>query len=139
MKNAFRDPHMNQSHRLTSANSINIGRLMPQCVYYAAASLEVWRRTGERVNFVVPTGNLGNGFAAIWARAMGLPINDIVLATNMNRSIADYLVSGDWRPRDSIATLASAMDVGDPSNMERLRALIGDVDAIGRCDQRQFR
>jgi threonine synthase len=123
VKNAFRDPHMNQSHRLTSANSINIGRLMPQCVYYAAASLEVWRRTGERVNFVVPTGNLGNGFAAIWARAMGLPINDIVLATNMNRSIADYLVSGDWRPRDSIATLASAMDVGDPSNMERLKAL----------------
>jgi len=96
---------------------------MPQCVYYAAASLDAWRRTGERVNFVVPTGNLGNGFAAIWARAMGLPIGDIVLATNMNRSIADYLVSGDWRPRDSIATLASAMDVGDPSNMERLKAL----------------
>ena len=99
---------------LTSANSINIGRLMPQCVYYAAASLDVWRRTGQRANFIVPTGNLGNGFAAIWTRAFGLPIGDIVLSTNINRTIADYLVSGDWRPQGSVATLASAMDVGDP-------------------------
>jgi threonine synthase len=122
-KEALQNPDLNARHRLSSANSINIGRLMPQCVYYAAASLDVWRRTGQRANFIVPTGNLGNGFAAIWTRAFGLPIGDIVLSTNINRSIADYLVSGDWRPRDSVATLASAMDVGDPSNMERLKAL----------------
>ncbi len=78
----------------------------------------------------MPTGNLGNGFACVWARHMGLPIDRIVFATNANTTIPDFLRSGEWTPRPSKATLASAMDVGDPSNMERLRALCGDVDAI---------
>jgi threonine synthase len=72
---------------------------------------------------VVPTGNLGNGLACIWARAMGMPIDRIVLAVNENLTIPDFLSTGEYRPRPSRATLASAMDVGDPSNMERLRHL----------------
>jgi threonine synthase len=108
---------------LSSANSINLGRLLPQAVYYAATSLAVWRRHGEPASFIVPSGNLGNAVACLWARRMGLPIGDVVLAHNANRGVPDYLASGDWQPRASLATLASAMDVGNPSNLERLRAL----------------
>lgn len=123
VKEAFADASLSQSHELSSANSINVGRLLPQMVYYVRSSLEVWRRSGKPANFIIPSGNLGNSMACIWARAMGLPIGEIVLATNANRTIVDFLDSGDWQPRHSVATLASAMDVGNPSNMERLRAL----------------
>lgn len=123
VKQAFLDGSLAASHQLSSANSINIGRLLPQMVYYAKASLEVWRATGERANFIIPTGNLGNAMACVWARHVGLPIGRIVLATNANQSVNDYLDSGDWQPRASVPTLASAMDVGNPSNMERLRSL----------------
>ncbi len=118
--------------RLSSANSINIGRLLPQTVYYAAAALWNWRETGKKASFVVPTGNLGNAVAAIWARHMGLPIEEITLATNANRVIPDFLDSGQWQPRQSVATLASAMDVGDPSNMERLRHLYPGYEELLR-------
>ncbi len=123
VKEAFVDRELARRHRFSSANSINIGRLLPQMVYYVASSLEVERATGQRANYVIPAGNLGNAFAAVWARELGLPIERIVLAHNANRTVPDYLATGDWRPRPSIATLASAMDVGNPSNMERLRAL----------------
>lgn len=126
VKEAFADAALAQTHELTSANSINVGRLLPQMVYYAKASLELWRESGKRPNFIIPAGNLGNSLAAIWARHIGLPIGEIVLATNANQTIADFLDNGEWRPRPSIATLASAMDVGNPSNMERLRALHPD-------------
>lgn len=116
--------------RLSSANSINIGRLLPQAVYYAAAALWHWRESGQPAAFVVPTGNLGNAVAAVWARAMGLPIGELVLATNANAVIPEFLSSGEWSPRRSVATLASAMDVGDPSNMERLRDLHRDFDEL---------
>ncbi len=129
-KAAFADPQLAARHHLCSANSINVGRLLPQACYYAKASLEHYRLTGDASSFVVPTGNLGNGFACVWARHMGLPIDRIVFATNANTSIPDFLRSGEWTPRPSMPTLASAMDVGDPSNMERLRALCGDADAI---------
>ncbi|HEX9365925.1 MAG TPA: threonine synthase, partial [Vicinamibacterales bacterium] len=122
VKEAFRDPALSAEHQLTSANSINVGRLLPQMVYYAAASLEVWRREGRNASFIVPSGNLGNVTACVWAREAGLPIEEIVLATNENRTVTEFLDGGDWRPRPSVATLASAMDVGNPSNMERLRA-----------------
>ena len=79
---------------------------------------------------MIPTGNLGNGFACVWAKSMGFPIDRIVLATNANRTIPDFLNSGEWQPRASIATLASAMDVGNPSNMERLRKLWGEADSL---------
>ena len=126
VKEAFRDPAIAETHELSSANSINVGRLLPQMVYYAAASLEVWHREGRRAGFIVPSGNLGNVTAAVWTRETGLPIGDIVLATNANPTVTEFLESGAWRPRASVATLASAMDVGDPSNMERLRALFPD-------------
>jgi threonine synthase len=119
---------MNSRHRFSSANSINIGRLLPQCIYYSSASLAQFRENGRTPSFIVPTGNLGNGLALILARKMGLPVGDVVLATNANRVICDYLDTGEWLPTDSIRTLASAMDVGNPSNMERLRALFGDRD-----------
>jgi threonine synthase len=123
VKQAFLDPGLRQSRALSSANSINLGRLLPQAVYYAATSLAVWRQHGARASFVVPSGNLGNSLACLWARQVGLPIGDVVLAHNANRAVPDFLESGEWQPRPSIATLASAMDVGDPSNLERLRAL----------------
>ena len=126
LKSAFNDVNLREKHQLSAANSINLGRLLPQTVYHAAASIWHWRQYGTKVNYIVPTGNLGNGLACIWARAMGMPIQDIVLSTNSNRVISDFLSTGDWQPRSSIQTLASAMDVGDPSNMERLQNLIPD-------------
>ena len=118
------------SYRFSSANSINIGRLLPQSTYYAAASLQHFRETGRKPGFVVPTGNLGNALACCMARQFGLPIGEIVLATNANCLISDFLAGEEWLPRDSIETHASAMDVGNPSNMERLRYLFGEADEL---------
>jgi threonine synthase len=130
VKQAFVDPSMRGQFELSSANSINLGRLLPQAVYYAASSLAAWRRHGEPLSFIVPSGNLGNVVACCWARKLGLPIGDVVLAHNANTTVPDYLGSGEWRPRPSRATLASAMDVGNPSNMERLQALYPMLDAM---------
>jgi threonine synthase len=130
VKEAFSDPLLQSRHRLSSANSINIGRLLPQSTYYAASSLEVAERTQARPGYIIPAGNLGNAFAAMWARALGFPIGRIILAHNLNRTVPDYLQNGQWRPRPSIPTLASAMDVGNPSNMERVRALYPTLPAI---------
>jgi threonine synthase len=130
VKAAFLDAEFAGDRVLSSANSINLGRLLPQAVYYAATSLGVWRRYGEPASFIVPSGNLGNALACLWARQLGLPIADVVLAHNANRAVPDYLASGDWQPRASVATLASAMDVGNPSNMERLRALFPELEAL---------
>ncbi|HEX3396528.1 MAG TPA: threonine synthase [Steroidobacteraceae bacterium] len=123
VKKAFRDPILSRRHRFSSANSINIGRLLPQMVYYAASSLEIANSTGRNPSYIIPAGNLGNACAALWARAMGFPLERIILAHNLNRTVPDFLATGRWQPRPSIATLASAMDVGDPSNMERIRSL----------------
>jgi threonine synthase len=130
VKEAFVDPALAKSLLLSSANSINVGRLLPQMVYYAKASLELAARDGHAPNFIIPTGNLGNALACIWAREAGLPIGEIVLASNANVSVPDFLRSGEWRPRPSVATLASAMDVGNPSNMERLRWLFPAVEQL---------
>ena len=132
VKTAFTDPDLNARHRLSAANSINVGRLLPQVVYHAAASLWHHRAQGTPANFIVPAGNLGNALGCIWARAMGMPIGAIILATNANRTIPDFLATGHWEPRPSVRTLASAMDVGDPSNMERLRHLIPDFGELRR-------
>jgi len=133
VKEALADPELNARFRFSSANSINIGRLLPQCTYYAHSSLQHFRRTGNKPGFIIPTGNLGNAMAAIMAHEMGLPIGAIVLATNANRTIADYLKTSKWLPRASVQTLASAMDVGDPSNMERLRSLLGEAEVLREC------
>ena len=125
-KAAFGDESLRRQARLTSANSINIGRLLPQSAYYAAASVWYQRRTGRQAGFIVPTGNVGNAVGAFWAKRMGFPIRRIAMATNANRTIPDWFASGEWEPRPSISTLANAMDVGDPSNMERLFDLYPD-------------
>jgi len=130
VKEAFLDAALRERAELSSANSINLGRLLPQMVYYVAASLEVWRRDGEAASFIIPSGNLGNALACIWARRVGLPIADIVLAHNVNRTVPDYFATGAWQPRDSHATLASAMDVGNPSNFERLKDLFPDISSM---------
>jgi threonine synthase len=130
VKEAFLDPALAKTHQLSSANSINVGRLLPQMVYYAKAGLELWRQTGRRANFIIPSGNLGNSLACIWARHVGMPIGEIVLATNANQSVTEFLRTGEWAPKASIATLASAMDVGNPSNMERLRSLHPDFEEL---------
>jgi threonine synthase len=123
VKQAFGSQRLRDDFALTSANSINIGRLLPQLVLFAAAALRVRAGDGGPANFVIPSGNLGLATACVWAREMGLPVGEVVLAHNANRTVPDFLADGEWRPRASVATLASAMDVGDPSNMERLMAL----------------
>jgi threonine synthase len=130
VKEAFVDPGLRSRFELSSANSINLGRLLPQAVYYAATSLAVHRQHGIAPDFIIPSGNLGNSVACVWARRMGLPIGRIVLAHNANRAVPDFLSSGHWQPRASVATLASAMDVGSPSNLERLRALFPDIGEL---------
>jgi len=130
VKEAFVDAKLRTRFELSSANSINLGRLLPQAVYYAATSLAVYRRHGVAPNFIIPSGNLGNSVACVWAKQLGLPIGRIVLAFNANRTVPDFLQTAEWRPRPSVPTLASAMDVGSPSNMERLRALFPDIEKV---------
>ncbi len=130
VKQAFLDRGWQEERALSSANSINLGRLLPQAIYYAAASVAVWRCHGQPASFIVPSGNLGNAVACLWARKLGLPIAEVVLAHNANRTVPEFLDTGEWRPRASVQTLASAMDVGDPSNMERLRALFPSLEEI---------
>jgi threonine synthase len=127
VKAAFADLPLAAEHRLTSANSINFGRLMPQLAYVAHAVVRVFTEAGEKPGFVIPSGNLGHGFAVLLAKAMGLPVGPVVLATNANRTLKDWNDSGRYEPRASIATLANAMDVGNPSNFERLSALPPEV------------
>lgn len=121
VKEVFQSEEWQSRKRLSSANSINIGRLLPQMTYYAHASLQHWRTHGTRPTVVVPSGNLGNGLACLYARECGLPIGNVVLATNENRPVTHYLETGHWTAFDTQETLATAMDVGNPSNMERLR------------------
>ncbi len=130
VKAVFQDPQFARARHFSSANSINLGRLLPQMVYYAWSSLSLWQRDGERPSYIIPTGNLGNALACVWARRAGMPIDGIHLATNANRTISDYMDDGEWRPRASIATLANAMDVGNPSNMERLRDLYTEHEIL---------
>jgi threonine synthase len=130
VKAAFANRKWAEAKGLLSANSINLGRLIPQTVYYAAASIWYLRQRGARPAFVVPTGNLGNGVAAFWARQMGLPLLEIILATNANDAIPEYFASGSWKPHPTIATIANAMDVGSPSNMERLLCLHPEISKL---------
>jgi len=117
VKKAFMDKSIDG---LSSANSINLGRLLPQMAYYVYASLLFEAKYKTKMTLIIPSGNVGNSTGAYWAKAMGAPIAKIVLAVNANRTIPDYLESGKYEPRASVKTLANAMDVGAPSNMERL-------------------
>ena len=149
-KQALGNPEMVERHGLTSANSISIGRLLPQISYYALAAVRL--AASGPLDVVVPTGNLGNALACILARDMGFPIGRVYLATNANRTLPDYFSGADYRGRAGLRTLANAMDVGDPSNFERLawfhrdtnprdagiHAESIDDDAIKACIRREY-
>jgi len=120
-KQALGDAELREHVALSSANSISLGRLLPQIAYYAHVSMHFFAAHGEPLNFIVPTGNLGNAAAAFLGKRMGLPIGEIVLATNANDVLPRFFAGGDYVPRASRPTLANAMDVGAPSNFERLR------------------
>lgn len=124
VKTLLADAAFKQDVPLGSANSISLGRLLPQMAYYAHAALGHWRTTGRVLDFVVPTGNLGNALACLLARRMGLPIGQVVLANNANDVLARFFEGGDYAPQASRTTLANAMDVGAPSNFERLQWLL---------------
>lgn len=128
VKDAFMDKEVSHGEELSSANSINLGRLLPQMTYYVYAALEFQRKQGEAPLIIVPSGNVGNSCAGYYAMASGAPIARIALAVNANTTIVDYLSSGQYEPRPSVATLANAMDVGAPSNMERLFSLFPTVN-----------
>ena len=123
VKSVLSDADFRAEVPLGSANSISLGRLLPQMTYYAHAALRHWREHATPLNFVVPTGNLGNALACLLARRIGLPIGRIVLASNANAVLPDFFAGGDYAPGPSIATLANAMDVGAPNNFERLQWL----------------
>ena len=128
-KEAFVDPRLSSRVRLTSANSISLGRLLPQTFYYAYASLQYEHHSPLRVS--VPSGNVGNLVAGVMAWKLGAPINQFAAPTTINDTLPRYLASGRVEPRSSVSTMANAMDVGDPSNLERLLWLFGnDVDAV---------
>lgn len=126
VKEAFNDPELNQKLRLTSANSINIARLIPQTFYYFHAYAQLLRKGVKDVVFAVPSGNFGNIGAGLLAYKMGLPVKQFLAATNVNDTVPRFLNSGTYEPRPSIATLSNAMDVGNPSNWVRILDLFGN-------------
>lgn len=136
-KQALADRELQAQVPLSSANSISLGRLLPQMSYYAHAALSHYAGHRRRLNLVVPTGNLGNAMAAVLARALGVPIGQIVLSTNANDVLPAYF-GADYQPQASVATVANAMDVGAPSNFERLRWLYQGDDAELRAAFRAY-
>ncbi len=123
VKTAFLDAELNQKLVLTSANSINVARFLPQAFYYfnAYARLkELGVLENKELVFSVPSGNLGNITAGLFAREMGLPVAEFIAANNSNNVVFEYLESGKYQPRPSVETLANAMDVGAPSNFARI-------------------
>ncbi|MFB0961053.1 MAG: threonine synthase [Flavobacteriales bacterium] len=126
VKKAFLDEELNKKLVLTSANSINIARWLPQSIYYFLAVAEARRQGFEEVVFSVPSGNLGNVTAGMVGAKMGLPVKKFIAATNMNKIVPDYLTSGVYSPVASVPTISNAMDVGAPSNFVRLTEMYGN-------------
>jgi len=118
VKEAFMDEELSKQLTLTSANSINLARFLPQAFYYFRAWAQL--EPGTKALFSVPSGNYGNMTAGLVAREMGLPVNTFLSANNINDVVASYLLTGRYNPRPSTPTIANAMDVGDPSNFDRI-------------------
>jgi threonine synthase len=135
VKEAFADKGLRRQIPLTSANSINVGRLLPQMIYYFQAVAELRRTVSPSASPTVctPSGNFGNLTAGLLARRAGAPIERFVAATNVNDVVPEYLATGRFMPRPSVRTIANAMDVGNPSNFERLLWLYGgSLEAVRR-------
>ncbi len=132
VKSAFMDKELNEHMQLTSANSINVARFLPQAFYYFYAYAQM-KKAGKADNLVicVPSGNFGNITAGLFGKRMGLPVRRFIAANNRNDIFYQYLKSGVYSPRPSVATIANAMDVGNPSNFARILDLYGNShDAI---------
>ncbi|MCB1132066.1 MAG: threonine synthase, partial [Verrucomicrobiae bacterium] len=123
VKSAFLDRELSASLNLTSANSINLSRLVPQSFYYIHAARQL--PEGVKPVFVVPSGNFGNLTAGLLAMKLGLPVEHFIAATNRNDVVPEFLKCGIYQPRPSVATISNAMDVGAPSNFVRMQALFG--------------
>ena len=126
VKNAFMDEELNRHMKLTSANSINVARFLPQAFYYFYAYAQM-KKMGKADNLVVcvPSGNFGNICSALFGKKMGLPVKRFIAANNANDIFYKYLLTGSYEPKPSVQTLANAMDVGAPSNFARILALYG--------------
>ena len=126
VKNAFMDEELNAKMQLTSANSINVARFLPQSFYYFHAYPQLKKKLkGEKVVCCVPSGNFGNICSALFGKRMGLPISRFIAANNANDIFYNYLQTGHYEPKPSVQTIANAMDVGDPSNFARILDLYG--------------
>ena len=126
VKNAFMDEELNAKMQLTSANSINVARFLPQSFYYFHAYAQLKKKLkGEKVVCCVPSGNFGNICSALFGKRMGLPISRFIAANNANDIFYNYLQTGRYEPKPSKQTIANAMDVGDPSNFARILDLYG--------------
>jgi threonine synthase len=127
VKECFNDADLSARHGLTSANSINVARLLPQMLYYAEAVAQLHKDdVRDGIVISVPSGNFGNLCAGLMARQTGLPIRAFVVATNANATVPRYLDSGEYLPQPTVATLSNAMDVGAPNNWERIQHLFGN-------------
>ena len=144
VKNAFMDKELNGHMLLTSANSINVARFLPQAFYYFYAYAQL-KRQGKSGSVVVcvPSGNFGNITAGLFGKRMGLPVKRFIAANNRNDIFYQYLKTGEYNPRPSVATIANAMDVGDPSNFARIidlykgshEAICADISGAAYTDE----
>ena len=146
VKTAFMDAELNAKMKLTSANSINVARFLPQAFYYFYAYAQLKKISEEAArNMVicVPSGNFGNITAGLFAKRMGLPVKRFIAANNRNDIFLEYLKTGEYKPRPSVATIANAMDVGDPSNFARIldlynhshEAISSEISGISYTDE----
>src|ERR1700744_2510073 len=126
VKQAFTDKELNEKFRLTSANSINIARLIPQTFYYFNAYAQLLKQGISKAVFSVPSGNFGNLGAGLLAWKMGLPVEHFIAATNANDAVPEFLKTGVYQPKPSVQTISNAMDVGNPSNWVRIADLFKD-------------
>jgi threonine synthase len=124
VKQAFLDDQLSGTYRLSSANSINIARLIPQMIYYFTSCANV--KAEKDIFITVPSGNFGNLTAGIFAKRMGLPVKHFIAASNANDSVLKYLSGNNFTPHKSIATISNAMDVGNPSNFGRMQELFNN-------------
>jgi len=132
VKSAFMDEELNAHMKLTSANSINVARFLPQSFYYFYAYAQLKKisaKASENLVVCVPSGNFGNITAGLFAKRMGLPVKRFIAANNRNDIFLQYLQTGEYKPRPSVSTIANAMDVGDPSNFARVLDLFGGSHA----------